>query len=71
MAFPVAASGCLCDGVKARQGAENHGKINVHTCFNQLGGNQPDGALISQATFDEIEDGAPVGGTHQGGQMEA
>ena len=80
-ALAIAAACCLRDGVQARHGAVDHGKVQVHAGLDQLRADDAHGqrgvafsqcgAAIHQARFDRRDHVAAVLGAHQGRQVPA
>lgn len=52
LAIAIAAPRSLSDGVEAREGAVNDGKIHIDPSLDELGGNNADGKTIAEAGAD-------------------
>ena len=70
-ALTIAPPGGLEDGVQPRLLPVNRREVHIHPRFDQGGGHHPAGKPVPQPLPDLLQLGLPVGGVHQGGQMEA
>lgn len=69
-AVAIAAPGSLGKGIETAFGAINDGETDVHTSFDQLGGDKDDGQAIFPKTFGAGEDQHDVPRAHPGREME-
>lgn len=65
-AIPVTPARCLGEGVETAFGAIDDREADVDAGFDELGGNENDGAAFSSQTFCAGEDEHNVAGAHAG-----